>query len=208
MASSSTSNTGTFGDRFVAAITAIDAANAADPNTLHVGGISRPKELAHAEMLTARVNQLRPEASEQLFLAARAHHIRRWAHPRSSFQTGRNGYLLWRKEQREFHANETRTILLAVGYDEEIADRVSEIIQKRGLGQDEEVQAFEDGLCLVFLETQFDDLSARTERSKMVEIACKTFRKMSPKGLKAAGTVKLSEGSSSIVQEALERTSD
>ena len=151
--------------RFEAAIAAIDAANAADPNTLQVGGISRPKELAHAEMLTALVKQLRPEASEQLLLAARAHHIRRWVHPRSSFPAGRIGYLRWRKELHEFHANETRRILLGVGYDEEIADRVSEIVQKRGLGRDDEVQAFEDGLCLVFLETQFDELSARTERS-------------------------------------------
>jgi len=197
-----------FGERFEAAIAAIDAANAVDPNTLQAGGISRPKELAHAEMLTAWVNKLRPEASEQLLLAARAHHIRRWTHPRSSFPAGRNGYLRWRKELREFHSNETRTILLGVGYDEEIADRVSEIVQKRGLGRDDEVQAFEDGLCLVFLETQFDDLSTRTERSKMVEITCKTVRKMSPTGRKAAETVKLSEGGSSIVQEAFEQTSE
>ena len=39
-------------ERFRAAIAAIDGANSADPNTLTINGVSRPKELAHAEMMT------------------------------------------------------------------------------------------------------------------------------------------------------------
>ena len=189
-------------DRFKAAIAAIDAANADDPNTLLVDDRERPKELAHAEMLTEWVKRLRPEAGEELLLAARAHHIRRWESPRSGYPAGRNGYLRWRRELGAFHAEQTRAILLEVGYDEAAVTRVSEIVQKRKLGRDPEVQAFEDGLCLVFLETQFDDLAARTERPKMVEIVRKTVRKMSEAGRQAAGGVELSEGGSAIVEEA------
>ena len=189
-------------DRFDAAVAAIDAANAEDPNTLVIDGESRPKDLAHSEMLTAWVKRLRPNAGEALLLAARAHHVQRWAHPRAAYPAGRNGYLRWRREQRAFHADLTSEILLKVGYDEATVARVGDIVQKRGLGQDAEVQAFEDGLCLVFLETQFDELTAKTERPKMVEIVRKTVRKMSDAGRQAAGGVELSEGGSAIVEEA------
>ena len=40
-------------ERFARAIAAIDAANADDPNTIVVAGLVRPKELAHAELMTA-----------------------------------------------------------------------------------------------------------------------------------------------------------
>ena len=40
------------GPRFEQAIAAIDAANAADPHTIEVRGEVRPKELAHAELMT------------------------------------------------------------------------------------------------------------------------------------------------------------
>ena len=197
-----------FGARFAAAIAAIDAANANAPTTLDVAGEKRPKELAHAEMLTDWIRRFRPEASEELLLAARAHHIRRWTHPRSDYAAGRNGYLRWRRELRTFHAEQTAAILQAAGYEESVVKRVGEIVLKRGLGRDDEVQAFEDGLCLVFLETQFDDLSARTERAKMVEIVRKTVRKMSPSAREAAGSVPLSVAGAAIVQEAFAQLSE
>ena len=45
---------------------------------------------------------------------------------------------------------------------------------------DSEGQALEDGLCLVFLETQYRDLAAKTPKEKMDDIVQKTLRKMSP----------------------------
>jgi len=191
-----------YSQRFTAAIAAIDAANADDPNTLTIDGETRPKELAHAEMLTAWVKRLRPEASEELLLAARAHHISRWEQPRSGYPAGRNGYLRWRRELGAFHAGLTREILLDVGYPEAAGSRVAESVQKRKLNRDAEVQSFEDGLCLVFLETQFEALAARTERPKMVEIVRKTVRKMSDAGREAAGGIELSEDGGAIVAEA------
>jgi hypothetical protein len=44
--------------RLERALAAIDAANADDPNTIEVGGVTRPKELAHAELMTAWIERL------------------------------------------------------------------------------------------------------------------------------------------------------
>jgi hypothetical protein len=168
------------GDRFDRAIVAIDAANADDPNTIVVRGEERPKELAHAELVSAWVVALQPDASEALRLAARAHHLRRWTVPRSSYPTGRAGYLRWRRELHEQHAREVGEILTAVGYDDATIARVQDVVRKRGLGKDPEVQTLEDALCLVFLETQFHDLAARLEPDTLDGVVDKTLKKMSP----------------------------
>jgi hypothetical protein len=98
-------------DRLARALAAIDAANADDPARIVVRGDERPKELAHAELVTEWVQRLDPEASGELLLAARAHHLRRWVIPRSSYPTGRSGYLQWRKAQHEQHAGDVAGIL-------------------------------------------------------------------------------------------------
>jgi hypothetical protein len=184
---------------FARAIRLIDEANARDPNTLVVGGEARPKELAHAELLTAWVQRLRPDAGEALLLAARAQHLRRWEHPRASYPDGRSGYLRWRIAQQQFHATETGKILSEAGYDAATIERVQLLIQKKNLGSDPEVQALEDGLCLVFLETQFDSLGQRVADEKMVEILRKTWRKMSPDGRAAALSLNLTERQRAMV---------
>ncbi|MBA3302861.1 MAG: DUF4202 family protein, partial [Acidimicrobiia bacterium] len=96
----------TSSERFDAAIRAIDAANADDPETIVVDGVVRPKELAHAEMMTAWVRRLDAEASDAQLLAARAHHLRRWTIARSSYPEGRSGYLRWRTHLKKQHATE------------------------------------------------------------------------------------------------------
>src|SRR5437763_1628367 len=111
------------GDRFDRAIAAIDAANADDPNRITVAGEERPKELAHAELVTAWVERLRPDAGEALLLAARAHHLRRWAIPRDSYPEGRKGYLRWRRDLEDRHAVEAGEILRDAGYDAATVDR-------------------------------------------------------------------------------------
>jgi len=167
-------------DRFSRAIAAIDAANADDPNTIVVHGEQRPKELAHAELVSAWVVALRPDASEALRLAARAHHLRRWTVPRTSYAAGRAGYLRWRRDLHEQHAREVGEILASVGYDDRTIADVQDLVRKRGLGRDPEVQTLEDALCLVFLETQFDDLAARLDPEKLDGVVDKTLKKMSP----------------------------
>ena len=165
--------------RFEQAIAAIDAANADDPTAITVRGTVRPKELAHAELVTEWVVALRPDASDALLVAARAHHLRRWTVPRTSYPTGRAGYLRWRKDLHEQHAREVGEILATVGYENEMIDRVQNLVRKRGLGRDPEVQTLEDALCLVFLETQFHDMVERLDSDTLHGVVEKTVKKMS-----------------------------
>ncbi|HZQ85773.1 MAG TPA: DUF4202 domain-containing protein [Acidimicrobiales bacterium] len=169
-------------ERFDRAIAAIDAANADDPNRIVVRGVERPKELAHAELMTEWIAKLRPDADEALLLAARAHHIRRWTTPRSDYPDGRSGYLKWRTGLHKMHADEVGRILTAEGYDDATITRVQDIVRKRNLAADPDVQALEDALCLVFVETQFHDLAARLDDDKMVDVVRKTLAKMSDRG--------------------------
>ena len=63
--------------------------------------------------------------------------------------------------------------------------RVQDIVQKKQLATDPEVQAFEDALCLVFLETQLDEFSDRYA-DKAADVLEKTLEKMSPEGRRLA----------------------
>ncbi len=85
-----------------------------------------------------------------------------------------------------FHAETVGDILREAGYDEGTVDRVGAIIRKRGLGRDEDVQAFEDALSLVFLETQLHEFSPEHDEAKVVDILRKTWRKMSAAAREAA----------------------
>src|SRR5690242_8086915 len=117
-------------DRLAAALAAIDAANADDPNVLVVDGVERPKEQAHAEMMTAWVQRLDPDADDVQLLAARAHHLRRWTRPRSDYPDGRSGYLRWRTALKAQHADEVGEILAGCGYEPDEIERVQRIIRK------------------------------------------------------------------------------
>ena len=129
---------------------AIDAANAADPRS-HDG---EPLALVQGRRAEEWVVRLDPEASDALRLAVRAHHLRRWALPRSDYPEGRAGYLRWRRAQRERHARDLAAILGEARVDGSVAARAAQIVAKRGLGSDAEVQTFEDAVSLTFLETE------------------------------------------------------
>jgi len=188
--------------RFARAIALIDEANAADPHTLLVRGVQRPKELAHAELVTEWVLRLRPDASEELLLAARAHHIRRWTLPRAGYPAGRHGYLEWKTELRKRHAADLRAILATTGYDEPAIARACAILQKHGLTRDPEVRTLEDALCLVFLETQYEETASRLDRAKMIDVLRKSIGKMSAQGVEAAAALPLPEHLRAMLLEA------
>lgn len=194
--------------RFRRAIEAIDAANADDPVTITVGGEERPKELTHAAMLTHWVSRLDPDAGEALLLAVRAHHIRRWTVPRSTYPDGRSGYLRWRRDLQEFHANEAARILREAGYGDDLITRVGQIIRKQRLRSDSEVQILEDGLALVFLETQFEELDERLPDETMVDVIRKTWRKMSARGQEIALELPLTEETRHTILSALDNVSE
>ena len=189
--------------RLERALAAIDAANADDPHTIESGGLVRPKELAHAELMSAWIDRLVDEPTDAQRLAARAHHLRRWVSPRDSYPEGRAGYLKWRRDQATRQADEVAAILDGCGYDGAAVGRVQAIIRKEGLRTDVEVQAHEDALCLVFLQTQLLELAASLGGEKAVEVLAKTVKKMSPRGRSEALGLELSPEGRSALEEAL-----
>jgi len=188
---------------FEKAISAIDAANAVDPTLVPTPDGPRPKELVHAELMTAWVRRLRPDASEALLLAARAQHIRRWESPRSSFPEGRTGYLRWRTQLYRFHADTAAALLREAGYGEDVAGRVGALIRKELLGRDPDAQAIEDALCLVFLELQLGDVAGKMDREKLITVLRKTWTKMSPDARRLALELALPEAERELVAAAL-----
>ena len=194
------------GERFARAIAAIDAANAADPNTLELRGEVRPKEQAHAELMTEWVQRLDPTADEAQLIAARAHHLRRWSVPRSSYPEGRAGYLKWRIALRKQHVEEVAVLLAEVGYDHATVERVQAIVNKQGLnrdGADPAVQVHEDALCLVFLETQLAATVDQLGDEKMIDVIQKTAGKMSPAGLAQVAAIPMRDRDRALVSRAL-----
>ena len=192
-------------DRFARAIAAIDAGNADDPNIITVRNRTGPKEILHAALVTEWVERLRPDASEPLLLAARGHHFRRWTVPRASAPEGRAGYLRWRKSLQQQHARDLGAILSATGYDDATVERVQSIVRKEELANDPEVQALEDALCLVFLETQLTDVAARLDPVTMTRVVIRTANKMSDAGRAAIVEVPLSDLERAILAGAFGR---
>ena len=180
--------------RFQEAITRFDAANAADPRGL---------ELSYARRLSGWVERLAPDASVELRLAARAQHICRWIIPRESFPAGRIGYLKWREELKQFRAQKAGEILREVGYEDAIVARVQDLIRKRNFPRSPEGRVIEDALCLVFLETQFAETTAKTGDEKMIGILQKTWRKMTPQARQIALTLPMSPECRGLVEKAL-----
>lgn len=194
--------------RLAEAIAAIDAANADDPTIITARGRTGPKEVVHGELVTEWVQRLRPDADEALLLAARGHHLRRWTMPRASYPTGRAGYLRWRRALHQQHAHELGDILHSLGYDTATTDRVQALVRKEGLGRpggtsDPDVQALEDALCLVFLETQLAELTARLDDEKLVAVLAKTAAKMSDTGRAAIASLTLEPTASALLERAL-----
>ena len=190
-------------DRLAQALDAIDAANADDPHTILIDGVSRPKELAHAELMTRWVRTLDPDCTDEQLLAARAHHLRRWTISRDSYADGRAGYLRWRTVLKRQHADDVGEILRGAGYDDQVVARVQAIVRKQGLGSDPAVQVHEDALCLVFLETQLDELAGKLGDDKTIDVLQKTAKKMSPAGLQAALGLRFAPDAAALLERAL-----
>ncbi len=167
--------------RFEAAVRAFDALNAEDPTLERAGGVERPRELLQAERLSAWIARLEPQASEELRLAARCQHLRRWEVKRTSYPEGRTGYLRWRKDLQHFHAETAARVLGEAGYDAARIERVRAINLKQSMKQDADVQTMEDALCLAFLEHEIEAFAEKHPPEKLVEILQKTWRKMSPR---------------------------
>jgi hypothetical protein len=166
--------------RFKAAMRRFDEENSQDPNSENVGGVPQPRELVYAQWLTGWVLKLCPDASEELRLAARCQHLRRWEIPRNHYPMDRAGYLKWRADLKKFHAEKAGEILREVGYPDNTVQRVQELNLKKNFPSDAECRVLEDALCLVFLEHQLADLASKTTEDKVITALQKSWKKMTP----------------------------
>jgi hypothetical protein len=183
-----------------------DAYNQQAPVKVTWNGQDYPSEYFYALQLFEWVKKLDPQASEPLLLASRCQHIGRWEIARTTYPEGRVGYLTWRKDLSKFHAQKATEILQSLGYETNINNRVNEIILKKGLNTNNEVQTMEDALCLVFLEFQYDDLIKKQSEEKMIRILQKTWAKMSTAGKQFALSLTYSETGGELLNKALKTT--
>ncbi|MBL8741811.1 MAG: DUF4202 domain-containing protein [Myxococcales bacterium] len=164
-------------DAFGRAIARFDAIHREDPS----GHASH-----YHEKLAEYVGVLAPAASEALRLAAHCQHLRRKQLPRSAYPEGVLGYKRWRSELARLHADEAKEILIEAGCEGSVAERVSDLLLKKRLKADAEVQTFEDAICLAFLAVDFAAFAAKHPDDKVIDILRKTWGKMSERGHAAA----------------------
>lgn len=191
-------------DAVARAIEAINAANHDDPHEFD----GEPLALVEGRLAHEWVAQLDDDPSDALCLAARAHHLRRWVTPRSSYPDGRGGYLRWRRDQKQRHAAELREILSDAGVDGATIDRAATIVTKTGLGTDPEVQVFEDALCLTFLHTQLGSTAERLDADRMVGVIAKTLAKMSDRAREQALAIEFDDHLADLLAQALALDTD
>jgi len=161
--------------RLDAALAAIDAANARDPDV--TGGA--PAALLYGQRMSAELDRLFPDAPEPLRIAARGQHIERWVLRRADYPEGRAGYLQWRGDLARHHAARVAGIMAEAGYGADEIDRAGRMIRKEGIKRDAEVQALEDVICFVFLRWYFAPFSGTQDPDKLDRIVTRTARKMS-----------------------------
>lgn len=178
---------------------AIDEANRADPNRF--GG--EPLALAQGRSASRWLERLDANASPELQLAVRAHHLRRWEIARADYPEGRAGYLKWRRENKAHQADSLSELMRADGWSAESIERVRVLLGRTQLRSDPDTQTLEDAACLVFLETQFDGMTERTEHDHMVSIVAKTLKKMSGDAVTLAASIGLSTTSQAVLADAV-----
>jgi hypothetical protein len=176
-------------NRFNRCIAAFDALNAQDPNIIKLDGVELPKELVYAQRMTDMLHRYAPQASEPLQLAARCQHIQRWKSPRTDFPMTKPGYLQWRHQLKQFHAQVASQVMAQHEYEAEMIDAVCSLLKKENLASNADTQTLEDVIVLVFLAHDLADFvqkhSDYTE-DKLIAILRKSYLKMSEKGRTAA----------------------
>ncbi|MFZ1679742.1 MAG: DUF4202 domain-containing protein [Rhizobiaceae bacterium] len=174
--------------RLRAVFDAIDAANAADPALVDVGGRSVPAAEIYGMRMSATLDKFEPGASEALRIAIRGQHIERFLVPRETYPEGKAGYYRWRNELKRRHAVRLAEIMRPLGYDDETIEQVGRIVRKENVKADAESQTLEDVASLVFLAYELDAFLTKYPYppEKLADILAKTWKKMSPKGHEAA----------------------
>jgi len=184
-------------------LAAIDAANLQDPNLETIDGSAVAKEWIYSQRMSQHLAAFSPDAPELLQIACRAQHICRWKIPRSEYPMDRAGYKKWRTELAKMHGDLTGRLMLEQGYGAAEIERVKDLLLKRGLKRDQDVQTLEDVVCLVFIEYYLEDFAAKHDEDKLIDIIRKTWNKMSDPGHQAALKLPLSESMLNLIDKAL-----
>lgn len=184
-----------------------DEYNQRDPRSFTWEGTVYPQEYFFAIKLYEWVLKLDPDASEELLLASRSQHIGRWEIPREDYPEGREAYLKWRKDLGQHHAKIVAEQMTQAGYRKEQVERVAQIILKKRIKVDAEVQTMENAVCLVFLEFQYEDFRKRYENDpeKMIDILRKSLLKMDAHGHSFALTLSYTEDGLELINKAVQR---
>jgi hypothetical protein len=182
-----------------------DTYNKQDPRNFEWEGTTYPQEYFFAIKLYDWVLKLDPDAGEELLLASRSQHIGRWEMPRESYPEGREPYLKWRKDLALHHAAITGTLMKQAGYSDEQVERVSQILLKKRIKVDADVQTMENALCLVFLQYQYEDFRKKYDNDpeKIITILRKSLLKMDAHGHSFALQLKYSAAGLVLVESAV-----
>jgi hypothetical protein len=181
----------------------IDKVNQQDPNLEQENGNDVPKEILYSQRMSQMLSKYESVPSEELQIAARGQHIKRWHIPRKDFPMDRNGYLKWRTQLKLMHGQLLSAIMDDAGYEESAINKVNTLVTKKKLKTDPESQKLEDVVCLVFLEHYFADFAKDHEEDKVIDIVQKTWAKMTEKGHEMALQLPLGEHELGLVKKPL-----
>jgi hypothetical protein len=180
-----------------------DDYNQKDPNFFLWEGETYAREYFLSVRLNEWVTRIAPDAGEELLLASRSQHIGRWEIPRDDYPEGRTAYLKWRSDLALYHAQKSAQLLQEVGYEKETIERVQQIILKKRIKLDSEVQTMENALCLVFLQYQYEDFHPKHSEEKVINILRKSLLKMDQHGHQFALEMTFSDKGLYYIQQAL-----
>jgi hypothetical protein len=93
--------------------------------------------------------------------------------------------------------------MAAQGYDKPMLIRVKDLLLKRSLKRDEEVQVLEDVVWLVFIQYYLEDFATKHDETKLIDIIRKTWNKMSALGHETALKLPLPDNMLALVGKAL-----
>lgn len=189
--------------RLESVLSAIDTINGEDINTTTIDGNEQPKELVYGHYMSQCLKQYWQNSSEQLQIAVRAQHIKRWHLLRSEFDIGKAGYFKWRIALGKFHAALAESLMVDHGYPLEEAALTASIIRKEKRQSNTDSQTLEDVACLVFLQHYFDDFATKHTDEKIIRILQKTWGKMSEKAQNIAMSLTLPAHLNKLVVKAL-----
>ena len=193
------------------AIALIDAANREDPNQVTADGKVWPKEFLYSQRMSDMLQRYAPDADDAMKLAIHAQHVQRWKSPRNAYPMDRIGYLKWRKDLYDFHAQTAADLLAEAGYADDVIDRVKLAVAKKGIRSNPDTQLLEDISALVFIEhymLEFANKHPEYDEDKWLDIIRKTWKKMTDRAQQFAlsGGITLPEPLVPLIQKAVANT--